>query len=105
MWTGGAQRVYSEFSVLFQTRKKMRRMRVEMWTSVQDALSAISSHQHFSACGQLVPREYDYFPSENILLVHMGRMCSTGFGVGFRGGRRQKVGLTEIYFFAGWSSQ
>lgn len=57
-----------------------------MWISVQDALCDISSRQHFSASGQLAPREYHYFLKEEHFCCSQGRMFLAPF---FRGGRRQ----------------
>lgn len=50
-----------------------------MRISVQDALSAISSHQHFSACGQSGLREYQHFRREGVLLVYREEWSRLGW--------------------------
>lgn len=90
--------VCSRFCMCFQTKRKRRRRKVEMWISVQDVLSAISSHQHFSASGRSGLREYQYCLRGEPSARLQRRMFSLGWALA--GG---KVGLTEIYF-AGWSS-
>lgn len=69
----------SRFCVRFQTKRRRRRRQVEMRISVQDALSAISSHQHFSACGQSGLREYQHFRREGVLLVYREEWSRLGW--------------------------
>lgn len=67
-----------------------------MWISVQDVSSVISSHQHFSASGQLGLREYQYFLRGEHSACSQ-RMFSVGFWVGFRGGRRQSQAHRDLF--------
>lgn len=94
VWTCGAEMMRSRFYVHFQTKRRRKRRQVEMWISVQDALSAISLHQHFSASGQLGLREYQHFWREGILLVYRK---SGLIWVGFRGGRGQMRAHRDVF--------
>lgn len=50
-----------------------------MWIPVQDASSAISSHQLFSASGQSGLREYQRFRREGVLLVDREQWSQLGW--------------------------
>lgn len=95
--TSGAETVHSSHCVLFQTKRRRRTTKVETWISAQDVLSAISSHQPFSASGQLGRREYQYFWRGELLLFH--KECSRmGSGLALEKGGRRPSGAHKVVF-------